>query len=201
MNGATHGYQLFSETCPEREPGRWRFVLRATDGSRRLEADDIEPEVAGERLELLCVVRGLEALDQPAKVSLMTPSRYVREGIRYGVQEWRENGWCWESFGRMVPVKHRDLWQRVDRAMQFHQIECRRWRLDPPHVSAPVPALVGRDAPRAVEPTAVSASRRVPYWWIRRLVRIRRGFVRVRGRIREGVVLLWEALVPSPRFG
>jgi hypothetical protein len=25
------------------------------------------------------------------------------------------------------------LWQRVDRAMKFHQIDCRTYRIDPPH--------------------------------------------------------------------
>ena len=76
-------------------------------------AEDIEPDIQGERLELLTVVRGLEALDQPVPVTLMTPSIYVREGIRYGLAEWRRNGWRWESFGQMVPVKNCDLWQRV----------------------------------------------------------------------------------------
>jgi hypothetical protein len=33
----------------------------------------------------------------------------------------------------MVPVKDRDLWQRVNRALEFHRVECRHWRLDGPH--------------------------------------------------------------------
>ena len=133
MNVSTPHYVLFSESSRNCEPGRWRFVLQATDGARRVVVDDVEPETQGERLELLTVVRGLEALDQPSRVTLVTPSMYVREGVRYGVAEWRTNGWRWESFGRMVPVKHCDLWQRIDRAMRFHQVECRTWRLDPPH--------------------------------------------------------------------
>ncbi len=126
-------YLLFSESGGTGEPGRWRFMLRASDGSDRLEADDVEPDACGERLELLTVVRGLEALDQPSRVTLMTPSAYVREGIRYGLHDWRDNGWRWESFGEMVPVKDRDLWQRVERALGFHDVECRHWRFDPPH--------------------------------------------------------------------
>ena len=126
-------YLLFSESSETAEPGRWRFVLRASDGSERLVADDVEPDTWGERLELLTVVRGLEALDQPSRVTLMTPSAYVREGIRYGVPEWRRNGWRWECFGQMIPVKNGDLWQRVDRLLRFHEVECRIWRLDPPH--------------------------------------------------------------------
>ena len=136
---ASPEYQLYSESTKGDQPGRWRFVLRASDGSDPLVAEDVEPDVQGERLELLSVVRGLEALDQPSRVTLMTPSVYVREGIRYGLEEWRSNDWQWESFGRMVPVKNGDLWQRVDRAMGFHEVECHTRRFDPPHQTVSPP--------------------------------------------------------------
>src|SRR5262245_14269365 len=93
--------------------GRWRFVLEAVDGADKLEATDIEPGTPGDRLDLLAVVRGLEALDQPSRVTLVTSSRYVSEGLRYGLTEWRETNWHWECFGKMVPIKNHDLWQRV----------------------------------------------------------------------------------------
>ena len=107
-------------------------------------ADDVEPDTYGERLELLTVIRGLEALDQPSRVTVMTPSAYVREGIRYGVAEWRRNGWRWEAFGQMIPVKHCDLWQRLDRALRFHHVECRHWRVDRPHEPDPAPGELSR---------------------------------------------------------
>ena len=127
-------YLLFAEATARRSKGgQWRFVLQAIDGSDKLEAADQEPEVAGDRLELLTVVRGLEALDQPACVTLVTRSRYVNQGLVHGMKEWRRNGWNWERFGQMVPVKNRDLWLRIDRALRFHQVDCRRWRVDAPH--------------------------------------------------------------------
>jgi ribonuclease HI len=133
MNSSTPHYLLHSTLVGDRDLGRWRFVLRAVDGSDRLEAEDAEPAAQKDRLELLAVVRGLEALDQPSRVTLTTPSTYVREGIRYGLSEWRRNGWRWEFFGQMVPVKNCDLWQRVDTALRFHKVECRTWRFDQQH--------------------------------------------------------------------
>lgn len=133
MTVSSPHYLLYSDDSDPAEPGRWRFVLRASSGSRRLEVKDVEPEERGERLELLTVVRGLEALEEPSRVTLVTPSVYVREGIRHGLAEWRRNGWRWERFGEMVPVKNLDLWQRIDRAMQFHEIDCRTYRIDLPH--------------------------------------------------------------------
>lgn len=149
-------YLLFCDVGGQREPGRWRFVLRSVDGTFRLEADDLEPQVRGQRLELLTVVRGLEALDRPSRVTLITASAYVREGIRTGLAEWQANGWRWECFGQMVPVKNADLWQRIARALEFHEVDCRTYRLDPPH------GFAGeyRGAGRAPAPPGASARRR-----------------------------------------
>jgi len=110
---------------------RWRFVLQSVDDGRRFSVSEREPDTSGERLELLAVVRGLEALEQPSRVTLVTRSRYVSYGLAHGLEEWRESGWKWERFGRMVPVKNADLWQRIDGALRFHEVECRRRRFDP----------------------------------------------------------------------
>jgi ribonuclease HI len=139
MNVPAPHYLLFSESRRDRERGQWRFVLQSLDGESRLEVTDDEREVQGERLELLAVVRGLEALEQPSRVTLVTPSRYVDRGLKYGLDDWRSNGWQWERFGEMAPVKNRDLWQRVDRALQFHSVECCSWRFDGPHTAAEPP--------------------------------------------------------------
>jgi ribonuclease HI len=146
--------------CPtDTDEGQWRFVLSAVDGTVLMDEGDTEPEDRGERLELLSVLRGLEALDQPSHVTVFTSSRYVRRGLAYGIGQWRRNGWTWEHFGEMVPIKNRDLWQRLDNAMRIHHVECgaprtaltaaadkertpRRvtyLRHDPPHESVPAP--------------------------------------------------------------
>jgi ribonuclease HI len=132
-----------SETTAEEDQNQWRFVLASTDGDQKLVASDIEPATQGERLELLSVVRGLEALEQPSQVTLLTDSRYVSQGIAHGLSEWRSNDWCWERFGELTPVKNLDLWQRVDRALKFHRVDCRTWRFDSAHTPADsVPAAV-----------------------------------------------------------
>lgn len=163
MNPGKPHYLLDLRTEGEEGPGRWRFSLRRSDAPEQIEAQDVEPQLRGERLELLTLIRALESLDQPARVSLVGGSRSLHRGILYGLPDWRESGWCWEYFGQMVPIKNGDLWQRLDRALQFHRIECRHWRLDPPHTHQPQPA----DAPAAVRVLAtqtasanVSAERR-----------------------------------------
>lgn len=155
MSSARPHYLLFSEssfdssTFDGLNPGRcsrWKFVLEAVDGSQRIEASDEEDGLPPDRLELLAVVRGLEALPRPARVTLITGSRYVSRGLRFGLEEWRENGWQWERFGYMSPVNHADLWQRVDRALKIHEVHCRTLRIDAPQVGANRP--VAQQSPR-----------------------------------------------------
>jgi ribonuclease HI len=133
MDHTTPDFLLFSHVDRSGQSGQWQFVLRSKDGSQRLEAQDAEADLPVERLELLTVVRALESLDQPSRVTLVECSDYVWTGVRYGLSEWRSNDWRWEFFGQMVPVKNSDLWQRLDRALEFHDVECRRRRFDPPH--------------------------------------------------------------------
>ncbi len=133
MNIPTPHFFLFSQAERKNDRGEWSFALKAADGSAILEASDAEPEVQGERLELLAVVRGLEALDQPSRVTLVTASRYVKRGISHGLPEWGRNNWTWEHFGEMVPVKNRDLWQRLDRALKIHDMHGPVYRVDAAH--------------------------------------------------------------------
>ncbi|MCC7085720.1 MAG: hypothetical protein IT427_12020 [Pirellulales bacterium] len=128
-------FHLLAEASRRNRCGNWRFVLQTADGRRELEVKDAEPDASGERLELLAVVRGLEALDQPSRVTLHTVSASVSKGLRYGLDEWRTNAWQWERHGEMVPIKNSDLWRRIDHALRFHDVDCRLWRLDAAHLA------------------------------------------------------------------
>jgi ribonuclease HI len=131
MTAPVEHYLLFTEaTIDSPEGGTWRFALERVGDGEALSASDVEAAECAERLELFAVVRGLEALDHPARVTLVTKSRYVGRGLKRGLADWRANDWHWERFGRVVPVRDHDLWRRVDRALQFHQVECRLWHFE-----------------------------------------------------------------------
>jgi ribonuclease HI len=127
MQSSTPHYLLFSEGSFDGDQPGWKFVLQAVGNDEHFSAADTECESRAGRLELLAVVRGLEALAQPSQVTLLTRSRYVRRGIRRELAQWRERRWHWERFGNVVPIRDCDLWQRVDRAMQYHQVKCCAW--------------------------------------------------------------------------
>ncbi len=168
MTSENPHYLLFSEASQSQCAAQtWRFVLQHVESQRRFSATDSEPSEAGhkagpkaghkaghERLELLAVVRGLEALDRPARVTLVTKSRYVSRGILRGLSEWRASDWRWERFGRIVPVRDHDLWRRVDRALRFHEVDCQMWQFDDP-----AGAETATEQPRACRSELVESHR------------------------------------------
>jgi ribonuclease HI len=134
MNPNKPHFFLRCEVREKEDRGEWRFVLTAADGSATWEAYDEEANVRGERLELLSVVRAMESLDQPSIVTLAEGARSVRRVLGEGLDEWRRNGWMWECYGELVPIKNRDLWTRLDRTLAFHRLETRRiFRIDAAH--------------------------------------------------------------------
>jgi ribonuclease HI len=142
MNSPQNHYFLLAEArLAADSPSKvlWHFLLESSDGATRLDVAEEEPETPSDRLELLALVRGLEAIDQPARVTVLTPSRYVSHGLRFGLDNWRENGWHWESFGQMTPIKNVDLWQRIDQALTIHRVEHKTVRLDAPQAEVPAP--------------------------------------------------------------
>lgn len=144
MDTALPRYLLLCETlCDAQGAPRWRFVLHQAESDHTLSASDNEPDSSQERLELWAVVRGLEALAQPSRVALVSSSNYVRRGLDRGVAEWRAARWKWECFGRRVLVRDHDLWRRVDRALEIHQVLLRGEAVSvgEPPAAAVTPAL------------------------------------------------------------
>jgi ribonuclease HI len=135
---STPDFVLFSRTGEqleqENQGGSWYFRLESAKGDDCLEASDVESDFSHERLELLAVVRGLEALEQPSSVTLVTSSQQVSRAVRQGLEYWRNRDWKWERFGEKVPMKNGDLWKRIDQAMQIHDIRCRTHRVDRAHI-------------------------------------------------------------------
>lgn len=102
--------------------GRWHFVIESSDGTPLIEAED---EEFGDlnRLTLLATVRGLEAIDGGADVTLLSHNRYLIRSLTDSLPRWRRNDFVWDHFGRRVEVQHADLWRRIDRALHIHQVQ------------------------------------------------------------------------------
>ena len=98
-------------------PGGWGALLRRHDKEKEIAGG--ERETTNNRMELMAAIKGLEALKGPAKVALTTDSSYVKDGITKWIGNWKKNGW---RTAAKKPVKNADLWQRLDRVVDQHEI-------------------------------------------------------------------------------
>ena len=102
--------------------GIWRFSLETADGEQVFSAEDTEMGDLN-RLSLLAAVRGLESIEGPSSVTLVSNNRYLIRSLSDSLPRWRQNDFTWEHFGHRVDVQHADLWRRIDRAIQIHRVE------------------------------------------------------------------------------
>lgn len=99
-------------------PGGWGAVLVQGDHERELSGG--EALTTNNRMELTAAIEALEALKRPCRVRLHTDSNYLKDGITRWMKKWQANGW---RTADRKPVKNQDLWLRLEKAAQRHEIE------------------------------------------------------------------------------
>jgi ribonuclease HI len=100
-------------------PGGWAFVLRGPGISGDMEVSGGDAETTNNRMELLAVIRGLEAIPVPSAVRLVSDSEYVVKGLREWLDGWKARGW---RTAAKTPVKNDDLWRQLDALRQLHHV-------------------------------------------------------------------------------
>ena len=107
-------------------PGGWAFILRHPGSGKEIERSGGERETTNNRMELTAVVRGLEALQRPSHVELLTDSVYVGKGLSEWMAKWKANGWRRREGQRWAEVKNEDLWRRLDELIARHELRYTR---------------------------------------------------------------------------
>ena len=102
-------------------PGGWGAVLYYRGHEKELYGG--EPgKTTNNRMELMAAIRALESLTRPVPVRLHTDSTYLRNGVSKWLPRWKRNGW---KTADHQPVKNADLWQRLEAAVEPHDVD---WR-------------------------------------------------------------------------
>jgi len=103
-------------------PGGWGALLQAKRGDTVLKERELkggEASTTNNRMELLAAIAALEALDRPSRITLVTDSAYVKNGVTGWIHGWKRNGW---KTSTKKPVKNEDLWRRLDEAAARHDV-------------------------------------------------------------------------------
>lgn len=115
-------------------PGGWGVLLQALDGDRVVKERELkggEAVTTNNRMELLAAIAALETLKTPSRITIVTDSAYVKNGITAWMHGWKKNGW---KTAAKKPVKNADLWERLDAAQARHEV---RWEWVKGHAGHP----------------------------------------------------------------
>ena len=117
---ALKSVQIFTDGACRGNPGQggWGVLLRY--GVLEKEYYGYAAVTTNNQMELMAAIEGLEMLKQPCAVTLTTDSKYVIQGITEWIDAWKARNW---KTANKKPVKNKQLWQRLDKALAEHQID------------------------------------------------------------------------------
>ncbi len=120
MSDKTHVDMFTDGACSGNPgPGGWGTILRCNGVEKELSGG--EPQTTNNRMELLAVINGLQALKRPCHVTITTDSQYVVNGITKGwAQSWKENGWRKKD---KKPALNPELWDTLLQELEKHDYE------------------------------------------------------------------------------
>ena len=99
-------------------PGGWAAILMA--GGAKKELSGGEKDTTNNRMELMAVIEGLNALKRPCKVDIYSDSAYVVNAFEQNwIDKWIRNGW---KNSAKAEVATSDLWKRLLELTSTHNV-------------------------------------------------------------------------------
>ncbi len=117
--------EMYTDGACSGNPGAGGYgtILRFKDSSGKYHEKELTAGyklTTNNRMELLAVIVGLEALKKPCKVKITSDSKYFIDAFEQKwIDSWQRNNW---KTAAKKPVKNVDLWQRLLLAMKPHDI-------------------------------------------------------------------------------
>ncbi len=98
--------------------GGWGTILVYKGREREMSGG--AAETTNNRMELTAVIEGLKALKEACKVTVVTDSQYVANGINLGwAQSWKANGWRKKD---RKPALNPELWDELLTLIAKHEV-------------------------------------------------------------------------------
>lgn len=105
-------------SCRKTKRGGYGVVL--IYGNKRKELSGTVEGTTNNRMEILAVIKGLEALKEPCKVTVFSDSQYVVNIHKSRwFDKWMKNGWITAA---KEPVKNKDLLEKLIEFDKIHEL-------------------------------------------------------------------------------
>ncbi len=100
-------------------PGGYGTILKHGEQVKELSGGC--ENTTNNRMELLAVIKGLEALKRPCQVTLYSDSKYIVDAMNKGwARGWQARGWVRSN---KKPAKNSDLWKKILELSSEHKVE------------------------------------------------------------------------------
>lgn len=112
---------LYTDGACSNNPGMggWAYILKYN--RKTTECSGFEAETTNNKMELMAVIKGLEAIPEKCNVEVYSDSAYVVNAfLDDWISSWLKRKWR-NSEGK--PVKNLELWQRLVELSNFHKIK------------------------------------------------------------------------------
>ena len=98
--------------------GGWGVVILRNDNDP-IFLKGGENQTTNNRMELTAAIKALQHFKNPEELTLVTDSKYVKDGIQSWIANWKKNGWKTAS---KKSVKNKELWLELDSEITKHNI-------------------------------------------------------------------------------
>ncbi len=114
---------IYTDGSANPNPGRGGYGVVLQYGAHRKELSGGYELTTNNRMELMAVIVGLEALKERCRVQLHSDSQYIVNALTSGAaHRWRASAWRRTPQGSKT-VKNPDLWERLLAAYDKHDVE------------------------------------------------------------------------------
>lgn len=99
-------------------PGGYGVILKYKGQVKEISGG--EPQTTNNRMELMGVITGLNALKEPCVVMLYSDSKYIIDAINKGwAKKWRANNWIKSDKKKALNI---DLWEQLLDLLDKHEV-------------------------------------------------------------------------------
>ena len=98
--------------------GGWGVVI-IEDNKNEFFLNGGDKNTTNNKMELTAAIQALKAIEKKSAITLITDSKYVKDGIQSWIQNWKKNGW---KTAAKKPVKNKELWIELDELIAKHNI-------------------------------------------------------------------------------
>jgi ribonuclease HI len=121
MSNETHDIvEIFADGACSRNPGPGGYGAILKYRRQVKEISGCELETTNNRMEMTAIIEALRQLKRPCKVKVITDSNYVVKGMTEWLPGWVRQNWL---NSQKKPVLNRDLWEKLIKLNQAHQIQ------------------------------------------------------------------------------